>query len=107
MSDTLNLTTGAPETAAPGPGSAGPPQPTGQGGSRLLDHLLEMADTLRAQRKLHQAIELYFTLVEGHLGTDQAGQAFNRLVQIAEGYDEAGERHQARSLYERLLLSES
>ncbi|MBM4035562.1 MAG: hypothetical protein FJ291_27795 [Planctomycetes bacterium] len=107
MSETLHLTTGAPETAASGPLPAGPPQLVPNGGSRLLNHLLEMADTLRTQSKLHQAIELYFTLVEGHPGTGQAGQAFERLVEIAEGYDEAGERHQARSLYERLLLSES
>ncbi|HUT37481.1 MAG TPA: hypothetical protein VNE39_28635 [Planctomycetota bacterium] len=107
MSETLDLTTSAPATAAPGPVPAGPPEPTEQGGSRVLGRLLEMADTLRAHGKLHQSIELYFTLVEAHAGTDQAAQAFDRLVQTAEGYDEAGERHQARSLYERLLLSES
>ncbi|MBM4043466.1 MAG: hypothetical protein FJ290_33685 [Planctomycetes bacterium] len=105
MSETINLTTGAPDTAAVGPVPA--PQPAQQKARRLLDSLLEMADALRAQRKLHQAIEVYFTLVEAHAGTDQAAQAFDRLVRIAERYDEAGERHQARSLYERLLLSES
>ena len=107
MSETLDLTTGVPETAAPGPLPAGPPRPAEQGRSRVLDRLLEMADTLRAYGKVHQSIEVYFTLVEAHAGTGQAGRAFDRLVQIAERYDEAGERHQARSLYERLLLNES
>ena len=74
--------------------------------SPLLDHLLAVADSYQAEGSLRQAMELYFLLVEAHQHTPQAGQACQRLMDIAENYEKDGERHAARSIYERLLLNE-
>jgi tetratricopeptide (TPR) repeat protein len=118
MSDDLQIRDTAP--AAPTVGASGPLAPSAtseplvatttaaatEGESGLLDRLLAMADTYRAGGHLRQAIELYFSVVEGHLHTAQAGRAFGRLMEIAERYEEAGERHEARSIYERLLRNE-
>jgi len=119
MSDDLHIRDTAP--AAPSVGASGPlapsatseplvattaPQAAAEGESGLLDRSLAMADTYRAGGHLRQAIELYFSVVEGHLHTAQAGRAFGRLMEIAERYEEAGERHEARSIYERLLRNE-
>jgi hypothetical protein len=71
--------------------------------SRLLGHLIGMANLYARNGSTHQAIELYFELVTDHDGTDQASQACERLLGIAQRYEENGELHQARSLYERLL----
>ena len=74
--------------------------------SPLLDHLLAMADDYRTENSLRQAMELYFLLLEAHRDTPQGGQACQRLMRIAEAYEDGGERHLARSIYERLLLNE-
>jgi hypothetical protein len=79
------------------------PQPLSQGELELLDHLLAMADDYRAENALHQAMEIYYALVQGRAGSPQASQARKRLMDIANGYAAAGLRHQAREIYERLL----
>ena len=75
--------------------------------ARLLKRLLDMADAYRAKGNVHQAVELYFALVESYPSTAQVRPALARLMDIADVFDAAGERHHARSLYERLLHDES
>ena len=74
-----------------------------QAQSRALVHLLKMADGYLAARALHQAVAIYFELLEEHGGTQEAGRACERLLEIADHYEKAGEFHQARSIYERML----
>jgi len=81
-----------------------PPAPDGHAG--LLKRLLDMADTYRAEGHVHQAVELYFALMESYPTTPQVRPALARLMDIADVYEATGERHQARSLYERLILNE-
>ena len=69
----------------------------------VLDHLLSMAEQYASSGSFRQAIELYFTLVVEHGGSDQAVQACDRLIAIAEGYQKHGELRLARGIYERVL----
>ncbi len=71
--------------------------------SRLLDHFLKMGDDYGRDGSVRQAIELYFDLVNNHDGTDQAVVACDRLMMIAQQYEDNGELHLARGVYERLL----
>jgi len=103
MSDDLTASTAAPAVSDPDVAGAPEPRPAPEMEAALLGRLLGIADAHRAQNHLHQALELYFGLVGSHLHTPQGEQAFQRLMGIAAGYERAGEPHQARNIYERLL----
>jgi hypothetical protein len=70
---------------------------------QVLEHLLGMADTYACNAMLREAIELYFTLIIEHDGTEQAVQASDRIMAVALRYESNGELHLARGIYERLL----
>lgn len=69
----------------------------------LLARLLNIADCYRLDHAIRQAIEIYWELVEEYPETSEALQAREQLLRIGEQHEQAGEFHQARSLYERLL----
>jgi len=71
--------------------------------ARILGRLLKMADCYRANDELRQAEEIYLTLVQDYPDSRQAQQARERLIDICAQYEQAGEFHQARSIYEHLL----
>jgi hypothetical protein len=79
--------------------SAGPSRtPSG-----VLAHLLKMADGYLAAHAVRQAVAIYFEVLEEYSDTQEAGRARERLLEIADDYEKAGEFHQARSIYERML----
>jgi len=92
-------------TASLGPSPAPTPTPSEspEPDPRLLDRLLKLADAYRAEDALRQATEMYFELAETYPHTPQGDQALKWLLSIAEHYEHAGARRQARSIYERLL----
>ena len=57
----------------------------------MLDHLLGMADMYARNGSLRQAIELYFTLIIEHDGTEQSVQACDRIMAVAQRYESNGE----------------
>ena len=71
--------------------------------SGVLAHLLKMADGYLAAHAVHQALAIYFEVFEKHGGAQEAGRAHERLLEIAGDYEKAGEFHQARSIYGRML----
>lgn len=75
--------------------------------SEILVRLLRMADDYRRGDSPHQAIEVYLELAEKYGEAVEGLQARDRLMAIAAEYQEQGNSHQARSLYERLLDPES
>ncbi len=95
-----------PASAAP-PGKQ--PTPTGtveehsESRARVLASLLRMADIYQKAGSLRQALEMYFELVSEYSGTPQAGCAEERLLEVAHHYEQSGELHLARSIYEQLL----
>ena len=70
---------------------------------QVLEHLLGMADMYARNGSLREAIELYFTLIIEHDGTEQSVQASDRIMAVALRYESNGELHLARGIYERLL----
>lgn len=69
----------------------------------LSGRLLMMADRYRMEGDIHQALEIYWTLVDEHPDTSQATVATAKLMEIAEEYDREGSRRMARAMFERLL----
>jgi len=90
-----------PESAVPAVVATAPEQ--AGNGSPVLERMFRMAERYRAEGLSRQAAEIYFTLLERHGGAPQAPSALGRLLEIAQEYENAGERHQARGIYERLL----
>ena len=78
-------------------------QPSTSNEARVLARLLEMADAYRGENALRQAVAIYFTLVEKYEDSPEAAQAFDRLMEIAEQHERAGEPRNARGIYDRLL----
>ena len=58
---------------------------------QVLEHLLGMADMYARNGSLRQAIELYFTLIIEHDGTEQSVQACDRIMAVAQRYESNGE----------------
>lgn len=69
----------------------------------LSGRLLMMANRYRTEGDIHQALEIYWTLVDEYPDTSQAKIATKKLMEIAEEYDREGARRMARSMFERLL----
>lgn len=69
----------------------------------LTGRLLAMANRYRNEKNLRQATEIYWTLVEKHPGTIQAGTARSILLNMADEYECNNARHMARSIIERLM----
>jgi len=62
-----------------------------------------MADSHRAADALRQAEEMYSHLAEEYPDTPQGQEAHERLLELCESYERAGNLHQARAWYERML----
>ncbi len=72
----------------------------------LTERLFDMANQYRKEGNFRQAAEMYWTLVEAHAGTKQAGEARVVLLEIADEYECNNARRMARSIYERLMSLE-
>ncbi|MFO8011821.1 MAG: hypothetical protein R6X20_00810 [Phycisphaerae bacterium] len=90
-------------------GIAAPPAPKTRVMSRPaetgtpLTYLLKMADDYLAAGELHQAVEMYFSIIDDDPEAAEAAMARKHLLEIGRQYQQSGEPHQARSIYERLL----
>jgi hypothetical protein len=89
-------------SASAAPAVEAPPQ-SSQTDSRVLERVLGMADRYREDNLLRQAAEMYFEVVERHSSAPERDRACQRLLEIAEHYEDIGAPHQARGIYERLL----
>jgi tetratricopeptide (TPR) repeat protein len=69
----------------------------------VLKHLFRIADSYHAANSIHQAIELYFELAEAHAQTPEGQLAKQRLIVIGEEYEEQGNLHLSREIYERVM----
>ena len=78
------------------------PEP-GVQSSPVLARMLRMADRYRSESHTRQAAEMYFELLERHGDAPETVRVRERLLEIAQEYENSGECHQARGIYERLL----
>ncbi len=93
----------APPQAAAPPHHVIMSQPATDPASRLLAHLLRMADGYLAQGAVWQATEIYLKVIKEHNETPGARLACERLLALAERHEKNGKAHLARSIYEHLL----
>lgn len=91
-------TTARGRQAIAGPAAQAIPTPH----SRARSRLLAMADDYLRSGSLHQAIEMYFHLMGECPGTAEADQAEERILEVADYHERAGEMRLARAIYERL-----
>ena len=101
MSDGVHVAiAAAPSTV--GAVAAAPQPPPAE--TPVMDRLLSMADRCLDDHLLRQAAEMYFEVL-GRPGADgtETEHARRRLMEIAAYYEQTGNRHQARGIYEQLL----
>ena len=79
------------------------PRPDAEPNPAVLVCLMAEADRYHAENALHEAMEIYFEMLEDYEDTPQAKQARKRLMEIAADYERAGKPHHARGIYERLV----
>jgi outer membrane protein assembly factor BamD (BamD/ComL family) len=70
--------------------------------TQSLDQLYAMARRYLGEGNPRQAMEIYWTLSEGHPTTPQGQSAQDGLLELAAIFGSDGSRHQARAIYERL-----
>jgi hypothetical protein len=70
---------------------------------QAMERILGMADRYRADHLLRQAAEMYFEVVDRSKRAPELARARERLLEIAEHYENIGAPHQARGIYERFL----
>lgn len=70
---------------------------------RILERLVRMADYYCAHDGVRQAEEMYLQLLEDYPDSLQARHSRDRLLELCETYERAGQMHHARWLYEQLL----
>jgi hypothetical protein len=70
----------------------------------VLERLMSMADHCLNHHLLRQAAAMYFEMLDRpSAGVPETEHARRCLLEIAEHYEETGNPHQARGIYERLL----
>jgi hypothetical protein len=97
MSDEVHAPNVNPTSVAEAPASSC------QTDSQAIERILGMADRYRADNLLRQAAEMYFEVVDRCKRGPELARARQRLLEIADHYENIGAPHQARGIYERFL----
>jgi len=69
---------------------------------KLVSVMLKRAESWQQDEKIHQAIDMYFRLVENFPETDEAHKAEEQLLSIAQELEEKGKVYMAMSICDRL-----
>ena len=72
------------------------------GTDAVAGFMLQTAKTHEERGNVHQAIATYFKLVEDFPGTNEASQAEERLLSLAQELGKKGNVYMAMSIYNRL-----
>ena len=72
----------------------------GTGG--VIGFMLRTAKTHEERGNIHQAIYDYFNFIDREPETDAAKEAYDRLLKIAQDYEEDGQLYMAKHLYMRI-----
>ena len=64
--------------------------------------LLRRAQSWQEAGKMHQAMDMYFKLVENFPDTDEASKAGERLLGLAQELEEKGKVYMAMGIHDRL-----
>ena len=64
--------------------------------------MLKRAESWQEDGKMHQAMDMYFKLVENFPDTDEASKARERLLGLAQEFEEKGKVYMAMGIHDRL-----
>ena len=77
-------------------------QRTGQAAPVTVGFMLRSGKTYQEQGNLHQATYAYFDVLDRYPEAKEAQEAYDRLLKIAQQYEENGQPHMAKHLYRRI-----
>lgn len=68
----------------------------------IVGFMLRAAKTHEERGNIHQAIYDYFNIIDREPETEEAKEAYDRLVRIAQDFEEDGQLYAAKHLYMRI-----
>ena len=72
------------------------------GTSGVAGFMLRTAKTHEERGNVHQAIYDYFNIIDRESETKEAKEAYDRLVKMAQNFEEDGQLYAAKHLYMRI-----
>lgn len=75
---------------------------TGQAAPPTGGFLMRTGGAYQKRGNLHQAIYVYFSIIGRHPGTQEAQEAYDQLLKIAQEYEGNGQLNMAKGLYQRI-----
>ncbi|MFQ5872494.1 MAG: tol-pal system YbgF family protein [Dehalococcoidia bacterium] len=64
--------------------------------------LMRTGRTYEEQANIHQAIYVYYQMIDRYPDSREAQESYERLLRIARDYEEQGQLYQAKHLYTRI-----
>ncbi len=74
----------------------------GQAAPATVGFLMRSGRAYQEQGNVNQATYAYFDVLDRHPEAKEAREAHDRLLKIAQGYEENGQLHMAKHLYQRI-----
>jgi len=70
--------------------------------SKVVGFMLRAAKTHEERGNKHQAIYDYFNIIDREAETEEAKEAYQRILKIAQNFEEDGQIYGAKHLYMRI-----
>jgi len=71
-------------------------------GGPVVGFMLRTAKAHEERGNVHQAIYDYFNIIDREPETEEAKEAYQRILKIAQGYEEDGQLYTAKHIYMRI-----
>lgn len=68
----------------------------------VVGFMLRTAKTHQERGNIHQAIYDYFNIIDREPETKEAKEAYDRLLKLAQDFEEDGQLYLAKHLYQRI-----
>ncbi len=75
---------------------------TTKSSGHVVGFMLRTAKTHEERGNLHQAIYDYFNIIDREPETEEAKEAYQRILKIGQDYEEDGQLYTAKHLYMRI-----
>ncbi len=76
-------------------------EPTKSSG-HIVGFMMRTAKTHEERGNIHQALYDYFNIIDREPETEEAKEAYDRLLKIAQNFEEDGQLYAAKHLYMRI-----
>ena len=74
----------------------------GQAAPVAVGFLMRSGRAYQEQGNIHEAAYAYFDVLDRYPEAKEAQEAYDRLLKIAQEYEESGQLHMAKHLYRRI-----